>query len=204
MSSSYLLILIPSALIFCLSMTETGKVPFSSRWYFLFNRSLYLCFNLVFPLWISSVLLRSLLRVSILCLILHFQNGSLVFLSFPFFNIPILSVVTYAAAYIKEFSSVMFWVSIFLAASFTFPTSAQLSALLCHMISMMVILLFLLEASLLVSCLGEQGALGWSLLVVLDQGVQRDPLLLEFCFGPFVLPGYRVFFLYLMHLSHCG
>ena len=68
------------------------------------------------------------------------------------------------------------------------------------MISIMVILLFLLEASLIVSCLGKQGALGWSLLVALYQVVQWDPLQLERCFGPCVLPGYQVLFLYLMDL----
>ena len=61
-------------MIFCFNMSETCKVPFSSRRYFLFNRSLSLCLNLMFPLRISSILLRSCLHVLILCLILLFQN----------------------------------------------------------------------------------------------------------------------------------
>ena len=94
------------------------------------NLSLSLCFSLMFPLRTSSILIRSFRQVSKFPLILPFQNGSSVLLPFLPFIISILSVVTYAVAYIKEFSSVI-CVWILLTNLLTFPTSAS-SFVLSH------------------------------------------------------------------------
>ena len=74
---------------FCLSKAKTYIVPLSSKRYFLFNLSLSLCFNYIFSLPTSSIVLRYFLQVPMFLLILLLQNGSLVFflssiLAFPF------------------------------------------------------------------------------------------------------------------------
>ena len=107
---------------------ERYKVPLSSRWYFLLNQSLSLCFRLIFPLRTSSVLLRSFLQVSIFLLTLLFQNGFSVLLPLLSFILPILSVVTYATACSKEFSFVQ-WRYVF--ASFLLPNLPKFYSQLC-------------------------------------------------------------------------
>lgn len=82
----------------------------------------------MFCLRISSILLKSFLQVPMFLLIPLSPNGSSVLFSVLFFSIPILSVVThvvtFAASYSKEISSITFYLWIVLMTPFTFPTSA--------------------------------------------------------------------------------
>ena len=87
----------------------------------------------VFPLRTSSILLRSFLHVSMILLILPFQSGSLVVFPLLSFSIPILSIVTYAAAYRNEFSSVMLCVWLLDLWWFYWVFQLLLSTLLCRM-----------------------------------------------------------------------
>ena len=114
-------------MIFCFSTAKTYIVPHYSRSDDIFCStflSLSLCYIVIFPLRISSVLLRSFLQVSMFLLILLFQNRSLVVFPLLAFSFPICSEIC---------RCICVWA--LLTAVLTFPT------LLSRATSVMVILL---------------------------------------------------------------
>lgn len=110
--SPYLLIFIPAALTICVRISDTCQVPLASNWYLLFIYSYSFSFIFISP-W-SYLNLYSRFQC-------FYQSSFLLGLLSTI--ILSLSVTTYAAAYNKEFHSVMlfFWLS--LTTSFTFVTS---------------------------------------------------------------------------------